>query len=127
MQVPREELEKKSKEINDSIFGRTRKKKVVFDEAVRKQVDASVKFALGKALQTTGIPEAQKKAFVSLLKEEPMSINLLLVKKEEEQKAIEMLAPLFGEKTKEFLENFQLVFNQLQEEIEFDRQQFTAG
>ena len=127
MIVTNEELEKKAKEINDKYFGRTRKKKVQMNVVIKAQINDCVKFALEKALQTQGLQESSKKAFVELLEEQKDAINLLLVSKEKEQKSIEMLKPLFEDKTTEFLQNFREVFSRLQNELNEEKKNFNAS
>ncbi|MCR4368544.1 MAG: hypothetical protein NUV67_01410 [archaeon] len=120
-------IRRKAKQINDQIYGRTRKKKTPLDKALKMQVNESARFALGEALKKTELPRDGKKGFVELLREQPDAINLLLVKEGAEKKSIEMLSPLLGEKTSEFIHNFRVSFNALQKEIAFDRQNFSAS
>jgi len=117
----------KAREISKKVFGRTGKKKRAFKDALKEQVDLSAKFALEKALETDGLSMESKRAFVELLKEEKGAISLLMVSKEEEPKAVEMLRPLFGEKSGEFISNFRGAFNRLQEEIALAREKFSAS
>lgn len=126
-EVSREELALKAKEINDKLFGRTRKKKSSFQKALNEQVNASTKFALEKSLKLVEVPKSSKKAFVELLKEQNDAINLLFVGEKEEAKVVEMLKPLFGEKSRDFIRSFRDVFNKLQSEIELDKQKFQAS
>ncbi|MAG17871.1 MAG: hypothetical protein CL944_00145 [Candidatus Diapherotrites archaeon] len=125
--ISREELSKKAKSINDAVFGRTRKKKVHLNDALKIQVTESAKFALGKALSIDGIAPKAKDSFIDIIKDQPESINVFLVKNEDLGQAIGMLKPLFGDKSKEVLETFRKVFNQLQEEISLDKENFTAS
>ncbi len=120
MQIPLEEYEAKAKEINDSIFGSDRKKRLPALKAIKPQVDAAAKFALEKALMMKGISEAERRAFVSLLREQKDAINLLMVGGQNKRKAAEMLAPIFGYKGKDFIETFQGIFKKLQAEIQLD-------
>ncbi len=126
MTVSQEELEAKAREINDAVLGPDRKESVKLLDAVKKRADLGAKFALEKALNSRGISEAGKKAFVELLREQKDAINILLVSAGQKQKAIEMLKPIFGYKSKEFLENFQDIFKKLQVEISLDLQKQEA-
>jgi len=127
MIVTNEELEKKAKELNDKYFGRTRKKKVQIEPTIKAQINDCIKFALEKALKTSGLQESSKKAFVELLKEQKDAINLLLVPEEQEQKSIELLKPLFEDNTKEFLHNFREVFSRIQNELNEEKKNFAAA
>ncbi|MCR4335051.1 MAG: hypothetical protein NUV57_00760 [archaeon] len=126
-EISREILSKKAKSINDSIFGRTRKKKVKFEDVLKIQVNMSAKFALEKALSIEGIANEAKNSFIEIIKDQPDSINVFLVKDADLSQAIGMLKPLFGDKSREVLETFREVFNQLQEEINLDKERFIAS
>ena len=119
--VSREDLEKKAREINNMIFGVDRSKKVKLAEAFNIQADLGTKFALENAFLLRGISDQGKKGFVEILKEQKDAVNLLFAKNEHKEKAISMLKPLFGYKSKEFIETFQDIFERLQKEIEADR------
>jgi len=127
MIVTNEELEKKAKELNNKYFGRTRKKKVQIEPTIKAQINDCIKFALEKALKTKGLQESSKKAFVELLEEQKDAINLLLVPEGQEQKSIELLKPLFEDKTKEFLHNFREVFSRIQNELNEEKKNFAAA
>ena len=127
MQIAREEFEAKAKEINDSILGEGRRAKPALMKLVKAQVDASAKFALGKALMMNGISEAERQAFIGLLKEQKDAINLLMVDGSQKAKSAEMLSPIFGYKAKDFIGTFQDIFRKLQAEIQLDMRAPPAG
>ena len=80
-----------------------------------------------KALSIKGISNSSKNNFIELLAEQPDAINLLLVSKENQEKPVEMLSPLFGEKTIEFIETFRNIFNKLQVEINANKKRANAS
>ncbi|HZX20187.1 MAG TPA: hypothetical protein VFF13_04185 [archaeon] len=125
--ISRNELLKAAKSINDKIFGRTRKKKVPLNEALKEQINLSAKFALEKTLKYTDVSDMQKRMFVEIIDEQPDAINLLFAGEKSKQQAVEMLTPLFGEKTSELLDYFKETFNALQTEIHLDKKAFVAG
>ncbi|HLC93264.1 MAG TPA: hypothetical protein VJH23_06180 [archaeon] len=127
MQVSQEEYESKAKEINDSIFGADRKKKLKLMEKAKFQVDASAKFALEKALQMKGISQTERNAFISLLKEQKDAINILFVSGEQKEKSVDMLKPIFGYKGSDFIDTFQDVFKKLQVEVQLDMKRSGAS
>ena len=127
MIVSREEIKKKASGINELVFGRTRRKKVKLADALKLQVEESIRYSIEKALQTDGISPESKKAFVELLKEEKGMVNVLLAGAKEKEKAVRMLEPLFGEKSGEFMNNFQEIFNALQEEMVIEKKRYTAS
>jgi len=125
--VSREELTQKAREINGKIFGRTRKKKVKFEDALKIQVNESAKFALKKALSIDGIASEAKKSFIEIIKADKESINVFMVKDDDLGQAIGMIKPLFGDNSKSIVETFREVFSQLQEEISLDKEKFSAS
>ncbi len=127
VKVSREELIEKAKAINTKIFGRTMKKKVKLGKALQMQVQESIKFALDKAFQVEGIPKSAKKGFLELLKEQKGAINILLINDDYKGMAIQMLQPMFGEKSEEFVETFLETFRGLQNEINLGKKSFSAA
>jgi len=125
--ISSEELSSKAKEINAKIFGRTGKKKRKFKEVLKEQVDEAARFALEKALLINGIPPESKKAFLEILLEQHDAIIILFADGKQESQAIEMLEPLFKEKTKKFLQTFKNTFNQLQNEINSQKEKYSAS
>ena len=127
MKATQQECEAKAAEINDDIFGSDRKRKLKLMETVKMQVDASAKFALEKALSMNGISAAERTAFVELLREQKDAINLLLVDASLRQKSAEMLKPIFGYKSAEFIGAFQDAFRKIQSEVKLDMQRGRSG
>ncbi|MCH7902293.1 hypothetical protein IIC68_00915 [archaeon] len=125
--ISREEFSSKAKEINAKIFGRTGKKKRKFKEVLKEQVDEAAKFALEKAFLIDGLSPQSKKAFLEILQEQTDAINILFAEGKGESKAVEMLEPLFKEKTKEFIQTFKNTFNQLQLEINSQKEKYSAS
>ncbi len=121
-----EELESRAKVINDAIYGRTRKKKVSVSEAVNQHIRESMRFGLEKAFSIEGITKESAEALVQILGEENGSANILFAK-ENKSKAIEMITPLFGVKSSEFLETFQNSFEALQKALEQDAKTLSAS
>lgn len=120
MNVLQEELESKAREINNLVFGRDRKRRRQALEYVKEQADAGAKFALEKALMISGISPTARDAFVGLLREEKDAINILFVSQGLKPKSVELLKPIFGYKSGEFLDAFQDAFKKLQVEIALD-------
>ena len=86
--ISRNELLKAAKSINDKIFGRTRKKKVPLNEALKEQINLSAKFALEKTLKYTDVSDMQKRMFVEIIDEQPDAINLLFAGEKSKQQAL---------------------------------------
>ncbi len=127
MDISREELEKRAKEINDSVFGPDRKQKRKLMDALKEQVNASAKFALGKALSIPGVSPTARAAFLAVLKEQKDAVNILMLPREKQEKAVDMLKPIFGQKSAAFVQAFREAFTQIQSEIQHDRKSLEAG
>ncbi|HLC79150.1 MAG TPA: hypothetical protein VJG83_01850 [archaeon] len=127
MQISSEELVQKARQINDSIYGTERKNKVEIADVIKIHVTEGAKFALEKALGAKGVSLAERSAFVAVLKEQKDAVNILLVGNDQKQKAIDMLKPIFGYKSEEFIDNFQTVFKKIEQEIESDRKKFLSA
>ena len=127
MQISSEELVQKARQINDSIYGTESKNKVEIADVIKIHVTEGAKFALEKALGAKGVSLAERSAFVAVLKEQKDAVNILLVGNDQKQKAIDMLKPIFGYKSEEFIDNFQTVFKKIEQEIESDRKKFLSA
>ncbi|PIN85548.1 MAG: hypothetical protein COV47_01585 [Candidatus Diapherotrites archaeon CG11_big_fil_rev_8_21_14_0_20_37_9] len=125
--IPAAELSKKAKEINDNVFGRTRKKKRIMADSVKESINECAKFALEKTLKLPEIRVESRVAFIELLRDQPDMINILLVSDKMKPKAIEMLKPLFGEKSDFFIAEFLDSFSKIHAEVNSERQNFHAS
>ncbi|VVC00648.1 Uncharacterised protein [uncultured archaeon] len=127
MGISKHELAAKAKEINDLIFGVDRKMPRKAMDALKQQADESARYALQKAFSMKGVPESEKRAFIEVLKEKPDAINILMVAKEDQQKSVEMIRPIFGARSSIIIGTFRHAYEQLQEAIREDRERYKAG
>ena len=127
MKIDQNEFLAKAKEINDSIFGPKRDKKVKLLDAAKIQANESAKFALEKAFSAPWLSAAMRNAFLEVLREQKDAINVLLVSGDQKQKSIEIIKPIFGQKSGDFIDNFQKAFKAMEAELQADMKTLRAG